>query len=182
MINGVETFVSKDGCQSNPVINPCFDHLASHNCRPVEIDWSNVSEIPLAYQAKLDEIEAARLSYLNSDEYKMVQEKHIRAKEMEKEKIESEYNELLSANEVIPATVTNLCIILRYLNTVNWGVWRLPQMSISYSANQYDCDGVQATTITLDQPISDEDYGIKGKQKFMVGGKSGHLKNYQRLR
>ena len=84
--------------------------------------------------------------------------------------------------DVIPATVDNIGIILRHLNSQNWGLWKLPALSIGYSAHQYDCDGKQATTITLDKPISDDDYNIKRERRFKVGGKRGHLSKYQALR
>jgi hypothetical protein len=90
--------------------------------------------------------------------------------------------ENLLSLEVIPATVDNIQILLNYLNRSNWGLWQLPKMNIGYSANQYDCDGVQATTITLDSPVSDEKKGIKNQTKFKVGGKRGHLEKYQTLR
>lgn len=83
--------------------------------------------------------------------------------------------------EVIPTTVDNIRTVLLHLNATNWGGWKLPKMSIGYSANQYDCDGVSATTIKLDTPISDEDGYIKNETMFKVGGKNGYLNKYQRL-
>ena len=84
-----------------------------------------------------------------------------------------EYEKLLKLN-VIPATKENLRIVLTGLNRTNWGGWKLPKMSITYFANQYDCDGVQATTIKLDEPVD-------GHKKYKVGGKMGHLNSYMRL-
>lgn len=81
----------------------------------------------------------------------------------------------------IPATVNNIRIMLHYLNTINWGLWKLPKLSVGYSANQYDCEGKQATTIKLDEPISDEEYGIENETMFQTGAPRGHLTTYQRL-
>lgn len=94
--------------------------------------------------------------------------------------IEAEYNELLKS-QPIPATIENLQIVLRYLNTVNWGSWKLPVLTIGYSSNQYDCDGKTATTIKLDEPISDPERGIENQTMFQHGAPRGHLKNYQRI-
>ncbi|NCB07162.1 MAG: hypothetical protein EOM73_03245 [Bacteroidia bacterium] len=93
---------------------------------------------------------------------------------------EAEWNEL-AALPVIPATVPNIRKVLRHLNKQNWGSWTLPALSIGYSAHQYDCDGRIATTITLDQPISDEESGIINETRFSIGGKRGHLNRYQSL-
>jgi hypothetical protein len=84
----------------------------------------------------------------------------------------------LSKMESIPATAENIEVVLNHLNTQNWGGWVLPKMSISYSANQYDCDGVTATTISLDSKI---EYDGEMISKFKVGGKRGHLNNYRSL-
>jgi hypothetical protein len=89
--------------------------------------------------------------------------------------------ESLSKLDVIPATVDNIKIVLHHLNGQNWGSWTLPKMSIHYSAHQYDCDGVMATTIKLDSPISCSDREIKNERFFKVGGKPGHLTKYQKL-
>ena len=89
--------------------------------------------------------------------------------------------ERLSKLDVIPATVENIKIVLTHLNEQNWGNWDLPRLSIGYSAHQYDCDGKIASTIKLDKPISDPEYGIENETMFKVGGKKGHLTKYQRL-
>lgn len=90
------------------------------------------------------------------------------------------YESLKNAhNGVIPSTVENIAIVLRYLNTQNWGVWELPTMTIGYSCNQYDCDGKQASTMILDKPIDD---GYDGtSNKFVVGAPRGHLNKYTRI-
>ncbi|MDA3906505.1 MAG: hypothetical protein PF484_10565 [Bacteroidales bacterium] len=76
--------------------------------------------------------------------------------------------------EIIPSTLENIKIVLQILNLQNWGTWKLPKMSIGYSAHQYDCDGKIASTIKFDFPID-------GETKFKVGGKNGHLNHYQPL-
>lgn len=92
--------------------------------------------------------------------------------------IKAEYDVAFSA-EVTEATVENVTILLRYLNSMNWGAWELPKMTIGYTCNQYDCDGRQATTITLDKPIK---YGDEMLRKFVVGGGPRHLVHYTQLR
>lgn len=87
---------------------------------------------------------------------------------------------------VIPSTPENVATVLHYLNTMNWGGWTLPKMSIGYTANQYDCDGHQATTMTLDEPINmAEYYGMDEDtclaSKFQTGAPHGHLTKYHRL-
>lgn len=93
-------------------------------------------------------------------------------------KIKAEYDAAFSA-EVTETTVENVTILLRYLNSINWGAWELPKMTIGYICNQYDCDGRQATTITLDKPIK---YGDEMLRKFVVGGGPRHLVHYTQLR
>lgn len=100
------------------------------------------------------------------------------------EKIKSERQEAwdkLANLDVIQATVPNIRTLLLHLNEQNWGSWKLPTLSIGYSANQYDCDGKIASTIKLDKPISDKEWGIENETKFKVGGKRGHLNNYRPL-
>jgi hypothetical protein len=88
----------------------------------------------------------------------------------------------LLSSQPIPATVENVRLVAAYLNTINWGAWNLPKMTIGYKAHQYDCDGKLATTIVLDEPISDPDYDIYNERKFVVGAPMGHLSKYQHLR
>ena len=94
-----------------------------------------------------------------------------------KTKFESERNaawEAIKDLEVIPSTIENIRTVLLHLNSSNWGGWKLPKMSISYSAAQFDCDGVQASTMKLD-------HAVEGSKMFKVGGKNGHLSKYTRL-
>ncbi len=85
----------------------------------------------------------------------------------------SRINELLEMEEII-TNVENLYEIMKHLNNNNWGSWKLPNMSTSYTANQYNCDGVIATTIILDKPL-------KGIRKFQLGAPKGHLRRYTNI-
>ena len=49
--------------------------------------------------------------------------------------IKSEFDEAFS-NEITECTIENITVLLRYLNSVNWGMWRLPKMTIGYSCLQ----------------------------------------------
>lgn len=90
-------------------------------------------------------------------------------------------NELIAAGP-IPATVDNILLVLKKLNSENWGGWILPKLTIGYRANQYNCDGVTATTIELLKPISDDEWNIENETKFEYGAPNGHLAKYRRLR
>ncbi|MED9961734.1 MAG: hypothetical protein U0J38_01125 [Bacteroidales bacterium] len=111
------------------------------------------------------------------------QAKRQAEKEIEKAKQrKADYEALLerSVNGVIETTYENIGIVLRYLNTINWGGWDLPKMTIGYSCNQYDCDGKTATTMKLDKAIKlyeDED---ETESMFQVGAPFGHLTKYRR--
>ncbi len=91
-----------------------------------------------------------------------------------KKEIQNDYNNLIEGNEVVETNRENLKTVMKYLNTLNWGVWQLPKMSIGYSAHQYDCDGKTATTVELDEPLD-------GQTKFKIGGKRGHLNGYRNI-
>ena len=80
---------------------------------------------------------------------------------------------------VLESNSGNIYLLLEYLNTQNWGGWDLPKMTIGYSCAQYDCDGKQATTIKLDEPI---EYDGKFLSKFEVGAPHRHLMKYQKIR
>lgn len=98
---------------------------------------------------------------------------------MERElQIKSEFDTAFS-NEITESTIENITILLYYLNSINWGMWKLPKMTIGYSCHQYDCNGQTATTITLDKPI---DYDGQMLTRFVVGAGPRHLANYTQLR
>lgn len=87
------------------------------------------------------------------------------------------FENLVAQGLPIPSTYENIGIVLRYLNTKNWSGWELPAMSIGYRCNQYDCDGRQASTMILDEPI---DVDGENVSRFVVGAPVGHLMNYHR--
>ena len=71
-------------------------------------------------------------------------------------------------------------IVLRYLNTINWGGWELPKMTIGYICNQYDCEGKIATTMKLDESIKLYEDDNETGYMFQVGAPVGHLTKYRR--
>ena len=99
--------------------------------------------------------------------------------EQAKQSLEADFRVLeneIKEGKVFDANLENIRRILLYLNSMNWGVWQLPKMTCGYSAHQYDCDGHQASTITLDKPI---DYCGEKVTKFKVGGGRLHLTKYK---
>lgn len=104
----------------------------------------------------------------------------------EHEAAASAYNEMLAKygmrignidkTVAIETTTENLYILMRYLRSVNWGLWRLPTLSQGYSAHQYECDGKLAVTITLNDGILSAD--SKLVKKLQYGAPHGHLTDY----
>lgn len=140
-----------------------------------------------AIECRLAHNEPLDLSKFDDDFKPLYEEmfnKVISLKNSETERIEKENAEYenLIYNQPIEATVENISILLKNLNKQNWGSWKLPSLTIGYKANQYDCEGKTATTITLDKPISDEDGFIANERKFVYGAPRGHLTKYQPLR
>lgn len=90
---------------------------------------------------------------------------------------EIEYKQLFSG-DVTETNAMTVYALLRYLNTQNWGLWRLPTMTIGYQCNQYDCDGKMATIIKLDEPIM-----VAGEMgtMFQYGAPRGHLTKYKSI-
>ena len=107
----------------------------------------------------------------------------------EKESVAKAYNEMISKygmsienidkSVVIDATAENLYVLMRYLRSIPYGQWRLPSLSQSYSANQYDCDGKIAVTVILNDGIITEDGKVVKKLKY--GAPMGHLSNYTNI-
>ena len=96
----------------------------------------------------------------------------------EKALVEAAYKKVFADDTTVVSTPHNIYVLLSFLNTQNWGMWRLPNMSIPYKCNQYDCDGKWATTIILDKPIF---YKGEMLSHFQVGAPRGHLTQYARL-
>ena len=92
-------------------------------------------------------------------------------------KIAADYEKMF-VGEVTETNADSVYVLLRKLNSENWGGWELPKMTIGYTCNQYDCDGKTATTIKLDSPIivSDEEGTM-----FQYGAPVGHLRKYRRI-
>ena len=88
------------------------------------------------------------------------------------------YHEVFVVGDVVETTPKTIYILLSYLNDISWGSWVLPKMSIGYRCNQFDCDGKQATTITLDKAI---DYDGRPTRCFEVGAPIRHLTRFQKL-
>lgn len=92
--------------------------------------------------------------------------------------IEAEYHEIFGGNDAVETNAKSVYVLLRYLNTQNFGLWQLPKMTVGYACHQYDCDGRTATTIKLDNPIMVA--GEEG-QMFQYGAPRGHLSNYRQI-
>ena len=90
----------------------------------------------------------------------------------------SEYLSLFAGEGPVETNAKSVYVLLRYLNSKNWGTWRLPKMTIGYQCNQYDCDGKTATTIKLNSPIS---VGGRMGTQFVYGAPRGHLEKYERI-
>lgn len=183
---GFET-KSKKGAQFNGIQ---YAHKRSSN------EWMTSNNFstnqPTMNPISIDEIPSEVYDLIEEFEEMKISEKEKRtAFNIEMQKIKddkrNEDNQRLQnliANGPIPTTIDNLKLILNYLNEQNWGSWDLPAMTIGYSANQYDCDGTLATTITLSKGIEYVDYFDEKSivSKFKVGGKRGHLEKYISLR
>lgn len=94
------------------------------------------------------------------------------------EKLKAKYKAAF-ANETTESNIDNIKLLLHYLNTMNWGSWELPKMSIGYKCAQHDCGGQLATTIVLDRPIRYDGRMVKA---FKFGGGVHYLRNYTLLR
>lgn len=89
-------------------------------------------------------------------------------------RISEDYEKAFVGKEVVESTLGNIAILLRFLNTMNWGAWELPAMTVGYSCHQYDCDGKIAVTIQLDEPVN-------GYTKLSYGAPRGHLTAYTNI-
>ena len=135
-----------------------------------------------AFLQKCEEVEdMARFVHDLNVEKKAIRERALqqRAEQTAQREAQAKADyERLFGGEVTESNEETVGALLRYLNTQNWGLWRLPKMTIGYQCNQYDCDGKQATTIKLDQPIVVND--VPGTM-FEVGAPMGHLTKYRRI-
>lgn len=129
------------------------------------------------------EIDVPIADFIKEEQEKELEQKELRKIENKafREKIDADRKaawDAIKDLEVIPSTVDNIRTVLLVLNEQNWGGWRLPKMSIGYSAHQYDCDGKTASTMKLDTPI---DYDGEQLSMFKVGAPIGHLGKYRSL-
>ena len=165
------TFQKKE--QGYPRVNEVpFERVEGHNftTKPAfstEIEGEVIEEVIKDGYAKFAEF--SKKSHQNK---KNQNEQAKQALEADFRALENEIKE----GKVFDANIENIRRILLYLNSMNWGMWQLPKMSIGYSAHQYDCDGQQASTITLDKAI---DYYGEKVSKFKVGGGRLHLTKYK---
>ena len=114
--------------------------------------------------------EAYKLAKTARKERNLIFEQNQKEKEIKEDAI---FAEML--NKTNEPTVENLEIILKCLNRKNWGTWKLPKLTISYSANQYNCDGQTATTIHLKKPIN---FNGEMVSMFEYGAPRMHLNKY----
>lgn len=171
-------FITKDG---ENIIANIGAFIYNFGGREKVLERCIESDLPLAeFTATHDaEIKEAKAEYK-----RMCAERNEELKERAEVIYKREYEELLAkSNGVIPTTYENVCIVLRYLNTQNWGSWTLPKMSIGYACHQYDCDGRIATTMTLDREIViSHDYDRRYVDKLVIGAPGGHLTKYHNVR
>ena len=122
----------------------------------------------------------SHVAWLNERAKEAHEKAHDAAMKREAERearTKAEYERLFSG-EVTETNEETVGALLRYLNTMNWGGWNLPRMTIGYACHQYDCDGKIATTIKLDKPIVVND---EPGTMFQVGAPHGHLMKYRRI-
>lgn len=104
-------------------------------------------------------------------------EKMAKSIEEEYRLAKEKYDELVQRYEIIPTTIDNIRTVLKYLSTKHWGIWELPKMNAVYTAAQYDCDGYIVSTLSLVNPIEDENGNLVKDFKCGFCPK-GHLQKY----
>lgn len=135
-------------------------------CEESDIPVEEVREQAYIQQLHSEQARKKRASYKAQEEQKAIIDN---------------YNRLLEQCEgEIPVTYDNLRTVMRYLATQNWGSWKLPKMSVSYAAHQYDCNGRTAVTIVLDEPSTDPE--IANEKCFVYGNPHGHLMKYRKIK
>lgn len=168
----LDVVVNNDGtititCNHEPINNP---GQFIHQMGGINAVLTRCKEYTCAeWQAELEREESAKLAAKVAARQ--------RCEHLIKEH-ELAYHEVFGNEDVVEPTPTTIYILLSYLNDINCGSWVLPKMSIGYRCNQYDCDGKQATTITLDKAI---DYDGRPTRCFEVGAPIRHLMRYQKL-
>lgn len=171
-------FVSADGTRPYAFAGHLIKSIGG--CNAV---LERCQESDLSFEEFVAKIMASRLA--------VQEERRKKSQEFQKqmkEQTDFAYNNLLEeSGGVIPTTPDNIGIVLRYLNQYNWGLWKLPRMTIGYRCNQYNCDGQVGTTMILNQPIDartdyEKSEGCKPKMttKFAYAP-CGYLAKYRRV-
>jgi hypothetical protein len=174
--NGHDIFITKNNWN-----NPEFEKMDLSNVKFEKVDFSKLQKQQIDALNKkygwleFEDCNSIREAYnlfieILINEKKLIKEKSLQRR-IEKEKILKENWERIKDLNPIPATLENIRIVINCLHSKDFGLWHLPQMSISYSTNQYDCEGEIATTMKFDKKI-------EGINKFKVGGKTSHLEKY----
>lgn len=88
------------------------------------------------------------------DERKAKEKRKAEREDMLRTQYLNDYAALTERYDTIPATIENLRIVMHYLNSMNWGLWRLPKMDRAYSAHQYKHGDGTITTLTLAEGFS----------------------------
>lgn len=106
------------------------------------------------------------------------EQERSRQQTAQSDRVKADYDRIFGSGDTVETTAESLYVLLRYLNTQNWGLWRLPAMTVGYQCNQYDCDGKTATTIRLDRPVM---VGGRLGTQFQYGAPHGHLAKYDHI-
>ncbi|PWJ53393.1 hypothetical protein CLV98_1236 [Dyadobacter jejuensis] len=146
------------------------------NKRTLTMDFTKIEKNPSPnvfydFTVISDSLEAAFIEFLGFRKKTQIEKN---AQELYNYK---ELTAFFSSDAEIPTTEENIRKLLYYLNSQNWGGWRMPQMDIPYSANQYLINGTLITTIRFEQPIL---VGGELISKFKLGYK-GALYSYYNL-
>ena len=168
----LDVVVNNDGtititCEAKPINNPGQFLLQMGGIDAILARCEEYTDAE--WQAEQEREKAAKLAAKDAAKQ--------RADQLVKERDQA-YHNVFRDGAVVESTPYNIFILLSYLNDISWGSWQLPKMSIGYRCSQYDCDGKQATTITLDKAIG---YDGKPTRLFEVGAPIRHLTKYQKL-
>lgn len=161
-----------------------YKHIGNGQWRSCHSEpWSNTAALIGSYGSaealleQCEEIDDLATVIVNRNAFNAADRKRQAAAEATieerlKQTVNRRYAEVFGdGSTVVDSTLENIAVLLRYLNTHNWGGWQLPPMTIGYQCNQYDCNGRVATTIILDKPV----YGYT---RLQFGAPRGHLGAY----
>ena len=88
------------------------------------------------------------------DERKAKEKRKAEREDMLRTQYLKDYTALTGKYDTIPATIENLRIVMHYLNSMKFGLWRLPKMDKAYSAKQYQHGSGTITTLTFAEGFS----------------------------